>query len=998
MVGTKDDRGSLWHRWDPHIHTPGTILNDQYSNAGGNWDSFLKRIEESNPRIRVLGITDYYSVDSYATVLGWKRENRLTEVDLLFPNIEIRFAIGTGKGSPINAHLLVSPDDPEHVDQARRFLQNFTFDAYDDSFRCEKADLTRLGRVHDRQLRDDKLALAAGTNQFKIGFEDLRREFRRSTWAQENILVAVAVGSVDGTAGLQADSSFATLRKEIERFAHIVFSSQAKQRDFWLGRGPVSVEKLQSDWGGRKPCLHGSDAHSLGAVAAPDLNRFCWIKGDVGFETLRQVCLEPEARVSVGETPPRGALPSQVITSVSVTDAPWLKTSTIPLNAGLVGIIGARGSGKTALADIIAAGGFALSSQLNERSFIRRARVHLGKSTTKLCWEDGEPTSSKLESSEFTEFFESPRVQYLSQQFVDALCSSEGIANELLNEIRRVIYQAHPPEERMGTTTFTELLELRTARGRTRRESHEEALLDAIRQLSLERGRQAGLSGLRWQREEKAASIAKDRRDRDTLVSKGSEERVAWLSAVSSAAESVRFQIEQHRRRHQVLIVLRDEVIAMRTSKAPLRLRQLRETYSEAGLTSEKWQAFLIDFTGNVDEIIERTMEMIANDIRTLSGPIANEVIVAADASPSTISLIPPDAELEKQTLSLLDKEVARLRSLIGIDTQNAKAFTRLSDKIIREEAALAKLDREIGMAEKAGEQIKDLIRIRSDSYAAVFDGIIDVEKELSALYEPLKVRLAAEEGALAKLSFSIRRSVDVGAWAQRGEELLDLRKTGPFKGHGALLGAAKAELLLAWTLGSSADVAEAMAKFRDTHEYNLAAYSPVERANNAGEYREWGAQVSAWLYSTEHIKIAYSIQYDGVDIEQLSPGTRGIVLLLLYLTIDRDDDRPLIIDQPEENLDPKSIFDELVERFRRAKMRRQIIIVTHNANLIVNTDADQVIIATCSSHRPGELPEISYQSGGLENADIRSQVCKILEGGEAAFKERARRLRIKSL
>jgi predicted ATPase len=67
------------------------------------------------------------------------------------------------------------------------------------------------------------------------------------------------------------------------------------------------------------------------------------------------------------------------------------------------------------------------------------------------------------------------------------------------------------------------------------------------------------------------------------------------------------------------------------------------------------------------------------------------------------------------------------------------------------------------------------------------------------------------------------------------------------------------------------------------------------------------------------------------VDIERLSPGTRGIVLLLLYLAIDREDDRPLIIDQPEENRDPKSVFDELVERFREARLQRQIIIVTHN-------------------------------------------------------------------
>ncbi len=163
----------------------------------------------------------------------------------------------------------------------------------------------------------------------------------------------------------------------------------------------------------------------------------------------------------------------------------------------------------------------------------------------------------------------------------------------------------------------------------------------------------------------------------------------------------------------------------------------------------------------------------------------------------------------------------------------------------------------------------------------------------------------------------------------------------------------------------------------------------------DAAKVRQWAGDISGWLYGTDHIEIAYGVQYDGDDVERLSPGTRGIVLLLLYLVIDLDDERPLLIDQPEENLDPKSIFVELVDRFRSAKQRRQIIIVTHNANLIVNADADQVIVATCGPHRPGQLPEISYICGGLEDPDIRANVCDILEGGEDAFKERARRLRV---
>jgi hypothetical protein len=86
-------------------------------------------------------------------------------------------------------------------------------------------------------------------------------------------------------------------------------------------------------------------------------------------------------------------------------------------------------------------------------------------------WEDGTPTEADLGNLENAGLFESPRVQYLSQQFVDRLCSAEGMTDELLAEIERIIYMAHPSEDRMGTTTFRELLDLNAAHGRSMRQS-----------------------------------------------------------------------------------------------------------------------------------------------------------------------------------------------------------------------------------------------------------------------------------------------------------------------------------------------------------------------------------------------------------------------------------------------------------------------------------------------------------------------------------------------
>jgi hypothetical protein len=143
---------------------------------------------------------------------------------------------------------------------------------------------------------------------------------------------------------------------------------------------------------------------------------------------------------------------------------------------------------------------------------------------------------------------------------------------------------------------------------------------------------------------------------------------------------------------------------------------------------------------------------------------------------------------------------------------------------------------------------------LRRDSYALVFVGIIDEERELSALYAPLRARLGTEEGALGKLSFSIRRVVDVGAWAQSGEELLDLRKTGPFNGRGALLAAAKAGLQPAWEKASSADAAEAMARFREAHERDLVEHSGRAQ-QRCGVSRMGGPNFELALWDRPHYR-----------------------------------------------------------------------------------------------------------------------------------------------
>lgn len=201
-------------------------------------------------------------------------------------------------------------------------------------------------------------------------------------------------------------------------------------------------------------------------------------------------------------------------------------------------------------------------------------------------------------------------------------------------------------------------------------------------------------------------------------------------------------------------------------------------------------------------------------------------------------------------------------------------------------------------------------------------------------------------------------------------------------------------ELVPAWRAGDGRQAADAIRAFSTTYSPDFAKQA-IARSGDQDEYREWERSLSQWLYSAEHITLSYTLMYDNLSIERLSPGMRGIVLLLLYLAVDRTESDPLIIDQPEENLDPESVYTELVTLFREASQRRQIIMVTHNANLVVNTDVDQVIVARCNTFEEGKLPDLRYLSGGLEEREVRTAVCEVLEGGAEAFRQRARRLRL---
>ena len=158
-----------------------------------------------------------------------------------------------------------------------------------------------------------------------------------------------------------------------------------------------------------------------------------------------------------------------------------------------------------------------------------------------------------------------------------------------------------------------------------------------------------------------------------------------------------------------------------------------------------------------------------------------------------------------------------------------------------------------------------------------------------------------------------------------------------------------------------------------------------------------------------DKFKLHFDIQYKNDHLLHMSPGKKGTVLLILFLELSSAD-YPIFIDQPEDNLDNRTIYDLLCKMIRTKKQSRQIIIVSHNANLVVATDSENVIVANqlgqFASNR-SFASKFEYVNGPLElsfdhstNASlselqakgIKEHVCDILEGGLEAFHNRESR------
>ncbi len=476
MEQTKYPKGSEWRKWDLHLHSPATVLNNQFEGRTPEekWEKYLGKLEEFND-IAVLGITDYFSINGYLKLKEFKDSGRLRRVSLLLPNTELRILPVTGDAHAINLHFIFSPGIVEKLDS--QFFQNLDFRFNGNTYKCTRPDLIRLGRDFKSQPDlADSAAYKEGVEQFKTTPDQLKGLLDKNADLKNNCLIAVANSSHDGNSGIQHSSLSAT-RQEIYRMADLIFSGNPSDIAYFLGQGPDTQDVIIRRIGALKPCVTGTDAHDLEGIGKPSLSRFTWIKADPTFEGLRQILHEPEARVSIGTLPLSlqrlSDRPTRIVKAIEIRKTQgstitekWFDTL-VALNTELVAIIGNKGSGKSALSDIL--GLLGNTPRHGSFSFLKANRFCNPKNNkakqfqASLTWADGtvegphaldkNPESNSVE-----------KIRYIPQNYLEEICNEIGLgkAGKFYAELQQVIFSHVLKPDRLGFETLDQLLEHRS--------------------------------------------------------------------------------------------------------------------------------------------------------------------------------------------------------------------------------------------------------------------------------------------------------------------------------------------------------------------------------------------------------------------------------------------------------------------------------------------------------------------------------------------------------
>jgi len=962
---TKYKRGSEWRKWDLHIHTPETKKNDQFegSTPEAKWLKYIETINNSTEEISVVGITDYFCIENYFKFKQYISSGSITKkFDFVLPNIEIRVLPVTGSATPINIHCIFNPEIDSDIET--RFLAKLKFSYSGSDFSAKKEELIRLGKSlpGNNNLGNDA-ALKAGIGQYVVSFDSFKSVFEKDINLRKNTIIIVSNKSTDGASGIRKHSDFFTdngqsqldaTRWNIYQFSDAIFSSNENDILYFSGLGVDTKSKVLEKCGKLMPCFHGCDAHENNKIFNPDENRFCWIKADPTFEGLKQTLYEPENRVKIQALKPDTKNERFIISELEFIDSGNLFGSQkIFLNENLNAIIGGKSSGKSLLI-------FSTAKSIDPDQ-VDKTSKRLGFEgynfdsafDFKATWKNGD--LDIFSNSEVTAKLH--KITYIPQLYINYLVEKNN-KEELNVLIKNILLQDSAFKEFYETTlktignTTTEIERLLLEYFKTRKSA-----LD-VQQKSRELGASENIKKAIEKTEavilqgQKASNLSEEEfKEYNKLLAEKSEN--------DSLLRNINLQE----------VTLNNVLEEVKSSKSNL-----------LGSANEGNQIFI---KGQIDRILDNLGD-VPEEIKAIKTKIEtdfNILIVNLESEIKKLGLVKKKTDLNIKIKTNTEKLEPFLKKIAG-----QKELQKLTAQL---ESEKLKLQNAVTLEKQFKSLIEEYNSIRKQT-ALLMKRRIESYQEIEKLINESKKNIGSEIELKCSLIYKLENFT-----------LYDQ--------------ANKAAISSDHFLNSL--ISNGLTQFNlipDFYE-NALKISEDKLLYSKEEYIPLRTKVSLEDVLRGLVKdafeIDYSVTYKGDNLLSMSPGKKGTVLLILFLQISSYE-FPILIDQPEDNLDNRTIYELLCKMIKEKKKERQIIIVSHNANLVVATDTENIIVANQRGQEDttetggsrfeyvnGSLelsfPKIPEEQSILLSQGIREHVCDILEGGDEAFKQRERKYSI---
>lgn len=896
------NRGSEWHKWDLHFHTPASY---DYEDSSVTNDDIINGLLAND--VRVVAVTDHHVIEvDRIKELQRIAAGRIT----ILPGIEF---LSDARGK-----------EPLHI------IGIFP----------EYADISLIWEQ-----------IKIKTNIVKIYRNGLQPYEIYNDLTDTCSLIRELGGLVTIHAGSKSNG--------IDKITNSLPHYEAQKEDIARSIDVFDMGKEEDLDGYRKHVFPGlkriypmvicSDNHNIRNYS---VKQNCWIKGMPCFAGLKQIVFEPELRVRVQASNPDNKLGRFVISEAVFEDKNGLfGQQIIGFNENLNSIIGGKSSGKSLLLHSMAnAIDAAQVGRISDALRIPRTYFD-GNFNLKVRWKDG------YENELYSDNEDNRKITYIPQLYINYLAEKDN--EEELNSLLISIL-------RQNTTFASFYVEKRKEIDDTN-------------------------NGIHY--------LFND------LVTERKNALDAFYSLKESGrVEDVRKSIEELKKRI--------EAITKASSLTPEEQNQYKR-FLEYEENQQKW----IEYYKAMIELISRVISTVDTGINSIIG----------DGSGSTYSklqsLLAPYQIPEEFKNAVTSYESNQKNLVIQLKTALAglNYDTKIKDcekNLIRAREGIKPIQGKV-VSQKDLEALK--VKLQSETGRLEKSTVFEKKyRESLANYRSLQQRISSTLVQLYSLYKEIVNTVNK-TYSNITDEIKLVATLGYSKEESSFYSMVNknklADVSYFYTLypkdATLLNIDEVPRFFSSIINLKdgILNYSFDGKTHQTMPLNQGFEDVEQVfkVLAEDHLKLHFDIQYKNDHLLQMSPGKKGTVLLILFLELSSAE-YPIFIDQPEDNLDNRTIYDLLCKMIREKKQSRQIIIVSHNANLVVATDSENVIVANqlgqSASNRTFES-KFEYANGPLElsfdrSSDIslselqakgiKEHVCDILEGGLEAFHNRESR------